>query len=152
MRYEAKTPEEYIDQIPEERKDVFSKLRAIIKEHLPDGFEETMSYGMIAYVVPHSIYPKGYHVNPHEPLPFINIASQKNFISLYHSGVYADSRLYEWFAGEYIRRCKTKPDMGKSCIRFKNIHALPYSLIAELAGKMTLEEWIRLYENKLKKK
>lgn len=152
MHYDATSPEEYINQLPVERQFAISKLRAIISKNLPQGFEEQMSYGMIGYVVPHSLYPNGYHVDPTLPLPFINLASQKNFIALYHSGIYAGPVLHEWFITEYSKNVKTKLDMGKSCIRFKKIETIPYKLIEELCTKMTVEDWIRLYEKNLNKK
>lgn len=151
MKIEASNPEEYIAQLPEERQQAIKKLRQVILDNLPEGFAETMSYGMIGYVVPHSLYPAGYHVDPALPLPFINIASQKNFIALYHSGIYANKNLHDWFVAEYPKHSKTKLDMGKSCIRFKKIDQIPYELIAELAGKMSGREWIDIYENNLKR-
>src|SRR5690606_17041529 len=97
MKIEATTPEQYIEQLPDERKEAISKLRKVILENLPKGFSEEMSYGIIGYVVPKSIYPGGYHANPELPLPFINIASQKNHIAVYHSGIYAEKNLMDWF-------------------------------------------------------
>lgn len=150
MKIEADSPDEYIQKLPEERKEPIRKLRLVISNNLPDGFEEQMSYGMIGYMVPHSLYPDGYHVTPELPLPFINIASQKNHIAVYHSGVYADDELMNWFKTEYPKYVKTKLDMGKSCIRFRNPDHIPYELIGELAGKMTPQEWIELYEKNIK--
>jgi len=151
MTIDAKTPEEYISKVPEDRKEAISKLRETVKTNLPDGFEECISYNMIGYVVPHSLYADGYHCDPKLPLPFINIASQKNFIALYHSGVYADPKIHDWFVAEYPKYVKTTLDMGKSCIRFKNIQTIPYELIGELCRKMTPQEWINLYEQNIKK-
>lgn len=151
MKYEANSPDEYIAQLPQERKVVIEKLRDIISKNLPDGFEEQLSYGMLGYVVPHSLYGAGYHVKPELPLPFINLASQKNYIALYHSGIYADPLLMNWFKNEYPVHCKRKLDMGKSCVRFKSIDDIPYELIAELCTKMTPAEWISLYEKNIKK-
>jgi uncharacterized protein YdhG (YjbR/CyaY superfamily) len=151
MRIEAKTPEEYIAQLPEERQQVMQKLREVIQANLPAQFEEAMSYGFIGYVVPHSVYPGGYHCKPSEPLPFMSIAAQKNFIAVYHMGIYASPELMEWFTAEYPKHVKTKLDMGKSCIRFKNIKTIPYALIGELVTKMTAEEWMRIYESQIKK-
>lgn len=151
MEIKALTPDQYIEQLPEERKEVFSRLRQLLKEKLPKGFEETISYGMIGFVVPHSIFPSGYHCDPKLPLPFISIASQKNAISLYHSGIYADQDLLDWFVQEYPKHCKTKLDMGKSCIRFKKMNDIPFDLIAELAQKLSPEEWIARYQAALKK-
>jgi len=138
--------EEYLDAISAERIDSFTKLRKTILANLPKGFVETISYGMIGYVVPHSLYPKGYHCDSKLPLPFINIASQKNFIALYHMGLYANPELLKWFVNEYPKHCKAKLDMGKSCIRFKKPDQISFKLIGELAGKMSPEKWIKMYE------
>ena len=151
MKIKADTPEEYIAQLPEKRKKAIEKIRQILLDNIPEGFIETMSYGMIGYVIPHSLYPKGYHVNPKLPLPFINLASQKNYIALYHNGVYADRKINKWFVAEYARRCKNRLDMGKSCIRFKNTEDIPYELIAELARKIEVHDWIKIYETNTKK-
>ncbi len=145
MQIAANTPEEYIYKLPEERKEAITQLRNEIKSNLPDGFEETMNYGMIGYVVPHSIYPNGYHCDPKQPLPFINIASQKNHVAVYHMGIYADKKLLDWFTTEYIKQSKVKLDMGKSCIRFKKPEHITYDLIGKLASKMTPKEWIDIY-------
>ncbi len=151
MKYEANTPEEYIAQLPEDRKEPFKKLRQTVLDNLPKGFEEVMGYGMPAYVVPHSKYPEGYHCDPKLPLPFINIASQKNFIAFYHMGIYSDSKLLKWFTTEYPNHIKTKLDMGKSCIRFKKMNQIPYKLLGELVSKISAEEWIEKYESVIKK-
>jgi len=151
MQSSAQTIEDYLEEIPEERKVVFLKLREAILNNIPKGFEEQLSYGMLGYVVPHSIYPNGYHCTPKLPLPFVAIASQKNFIALYHMGIYANSDLLQWFVEEYPKHCKNKLDMGKSCIRFKNFNQIPFDLIAELMQKMTVEQWINCYESQLKK-
>jgi uncharacterized protein YdhG (YjbR/CyaY superfamily) len=148
----ATTVKEYIDNLPYERKKVIKKLRSIIKKNLPKGFKETISYGMIGYVIPHSIYPDGYHCSPELPLPFISLASQKNFIAVYHMGIYADPKLMKWFTTEYPKYVSTKLDMGKSCIRFKKMETIPYDLIGELVTKMTTDDWINLYEKNIKKK
>ncbi|WP_340114219.1 DUF1801 domain-containing protein [Maribellus mangrovi] len=151
MKIEASSPDEYISKLPEERQKPVQQLREAIQKNIPDGFEETMSYGMIGFVVPHKLYPAGYHVDPKLPLPFINIASQKNFIALYHSGIYADPEIHDWFIGEYPKHCKTKLDMGKSCIRFKKIDKIPYELIGELARQLKPEQWINIYEKTIKR-
>ncbi|NNE33338.1 MAG: DUF1801 domain-containing protein [Winogradskyella sp.] len=150
MTSNAETPEEYIAQLPDDRKEPITKLHTLIKKHMPKGLEAGMGYGMLAYYVPKSIYPKGYHCKPFPPLPFINLASQKNFIALYHSGIYAKKQLYDWFVSEYPKHCRYKLDMGKSCVRFKKMDDIPYKLIEELMGKMSVEEWITIYENALK--
>lgn len=146
MQIKVDTVEEYIDQIPEERKEVIQKLRKVLSENLPEGFREEMSYGMIGYVVPHSLYPKGYHCTPKLPLPFISIASQKNFVALYHMNLYANKSLMEWFTAEYPKHSKAKLDIGKSCMRFKKLDQIPYELIGELAQKITVQQWIKTYE------
>ena len=151
MPIHSTTPETYISQIPEDRIPYFNKLRTTILNNIPKGFEEQMSYGMLGYVVPKSIYPAGYHCDTSLPLPFVNIASQKNFIALYHMGIYANEALLNWFVTEYQKHCKYKLDMGKSCIRFKKPKAIPFELIGELMQKMSIEEWITIYENNIKK-
>lgn len=145
------TIKEYIATIPEERLSTFLKLQKTIKKHLSEGFEETLSYGMLGWVVPLKYYPEGYLCNPKLPLPFVNLANQKGFIAVYHSGMYADKNIYDWFVKEYPKHCKYKLDMGKSCVRFKKMEDIPYDLISELMSKFTVDEWIQLYENKLKK-
>ena len=151
MELKTNSIKEYIVQIPQERKMYFNKLRNTILSYIPKGFEEQLNYGMIGYVVPHNLYPKGYHCDPKLPLPFISIASQKNFIAVYHMGIYANPKLLEWFVTEYPKHCKLKLDMGKSCIRFKKVEQIPYKLIGELVKKMSVKEWIDLYEKVLKK-
>ena len=152
MKIEASSPDDYISKLPEDRAKAVSRIRDIFANHLPEGFEQTMGYGMIAFVVPHSKYPDGYHCDPKIPLPFVNIASQKNFVALYHSGIYAKKELHDWFVAEYPKHAKYKLDMGKSCVRFKKVDDIPYELIEELAKKMTVEEWIEIYERAIKKK
>lgn len=151
MQINAKTPEDYVSQLPDDRQKVISELRKIIVKNLPVGFEETIQYGMIGYVVPHSVYPGGYHCDPKQPLPFIGLASQKNYIALYHMAVYADRGLHNWFTKEYAKYSKSKPDMGKSCIRFKKPENIPFVLIGELVSRMTVDQWIKLYESKVKR-
>ena len=151
MQSKALTPSDYIAELPEDRKKVMEQLRKTITDNLPEGFQEGMGYGMLGYAVPHSIYPKGYHCNPKDPLPFMGLASQKNFIAFYHMGVYADKNLYDWFVVEYGKRCKYKLDMGKSCVRFKKMDDIPYDLIAELTQKISVQDWIALYESAFKK-
>ncbi len=152
MTSTALTVEEYINNLPEDRKKAVIQLRKEIKKNLPKGFKEGMGYGMIGYVVPHSLYPKGYHCDPKQPLPFMNIASQKNFIAVYSMGIYANPTLLKWFVDEYAVRCTSKLDMGKSCIRFKKMQDIPFTLIGELASKVTVEKWIQYYENAFNKK
>ena len=151
MQSAAISPKIYINELPEERKAPMHQLRETILSHLPQGFEEMMTYGMIGYVVPLSTYPAGYQCNPKLPLGFINLASQKNCIVLHHLGIYADADLVKWFADEYPKHSKTKLDMGKGCIRFKKMDQIPFQLIGELAAKLTPQQWIEKYESVLKK-
>ena len=150
MQFKSKTILEYISQLTEDRKKPISKLRNIINQNIDRGFSEEINYGMIGWVVPHSLYPEGYHCDPKLPLPFMSIASQKHFIAVYHMGVYANPKLLEWFISEYPKHCSTKLDMGKSCIRFKKIENIPYNLIGELVAKMSANDWIMLYESNVK--
>jgi len=151
MQSKALTPQKYLDTLPEDRKKVMEELRKVILKNLPKGFVEEMNYGTIGYVVPHSLYPDGYHCDPKMPLPFMNIASQKNFVAVYHMGVYSDKKILDWFTKEYAKHSKTKLDMGKSCIRFKKLDQIPYKLIGELASKITPKDWINAYESHIKR-
>jgi uncharacterized protein YdhG (YjbR/CyaY superfamily) len=151
MNIKAESVEDYLEQLPVERKQVLCKLRQVIQDHLPEGVEETMSYGMIGYVVPHSVYPPGYHCDPKLPLPFINLASQKNHVALYHCCIYAAPGLTQWFESEYPKHSSAKLDMGKGCIRFKKMDQIPYALVGELVGKVSVNEYIRLYESNVKR-
>ncbi len=151
MQSSAKTTLEYIDSLPEDKKKALQELRKVLRKNLPKGFSEEMAYGMPGYVVPHSIYPDGYHCDPKQPLPFISFAAQKNFIALYHMGIYADKNLLKWFTDQYAIHSKSKLDMGKSCIRFKKADQIPFRLIGELAAKITPKEWISMYEKLIKK-
>jgi uncharacterized protein YdhG (YjbR/CyaY superfamily) len=151
MQSKATTPEQYLAELPEDRRIAIEKLRNIVLKNLPKGYTEIMSYGMLGYVVPKEIYPNGYHCDPKLPLGFMNIASQKNFIALYHMGVYGSKELLDWFVAEYPKHCKSKLDMGKSCIRFKKMDDIPYDLIAELCSKISVEQWIEMYEKALRR-
>jgi hypothetical protein len=150
MKIDADSVEEYLEAVPEDRKSAFSRLRQTILENIPEGFREEMSYGMIGYVIPHELYPPGYHVDPKLPLPFTNIASQKNFIGFYHSGIYAMPKLHDWFVDEYQKHSKYKLDMGKSCVRLKRPDDIPFELIGELMRKVTPGQFIEVYEKSLK--
>ncbi len=152
MKSQVQTVDEYIAQLPDDRKAAVEKLRAVIKKNIPAGFQEEISYGMIGFVVPKTLYPAGYHCTPELPLPFINIASQKNFIAVYHMAVYADKTLNEWFITEFPKHTKARLDMGKSCIRFKKPEQIPFELIGELASKITPDEWIAMYESAFRPK
>ena len=152
MQSSATSPQEYMDTLPEDRKQPMTELRKVILKNLPEGFVEQMSYGMLGYVVPHALYPAGYHCDPKLPLPFLAIASQKNFIAVYHMGIYANKELLEWFTTEFAAQSKNKLDMGKSCLRFKKPEQIPFKLIGELAAKMTPQQWISTYERVFRQK
>ncbi len=151
MTSKATTPQEYIKDLPEDRVVAITKLRKVINDNLPKGFHEEMSYGMIGYVVPHSIYPSGYHCDTKLPLPFMSFASQKNSINFYHMGIYAKPELLKWFTSEYPKHCTAKLDMGKSCVRFKKMDHIPFELLGELVQKMSVEDWISCYESNFKR-
>ena len=151
MQSQAATPKEYIESLPPDRRPAMAELRKVINKNLPKGFQETMSYGMLGWVVPHSLYPAGYHCDPKLPLPFLSIASQKNFVAVYHMGVYSHPPLLEWFTAEYAEQAKGRLDMGKSCIRFKKPDQIPLRLIGELAAKLTPGQWIAIYEKNVKR-
>lgn len=150
MQSKAKTVDEYIDELPEDRKKAMTELRKVIKKNIPKGFQEGMGYGMAGWSVPHSKYPAGYHCDPKLPLPFLGFASQKNFIALYHMGIYSDPKLMKWFTEAHARASSKKLDMGKSCIRYKKPEDIPYQLIGELVSKISPDEWIATYEKAYK--
>ena len=150
MTIKATSVDDYISKLDEDRQTAMTKMRKVIKKNLPKGFQETLNYNMPAFVVPHKTYPDGYHCDPKLPLPFISFASQKNFIALYHMGIYANPDLQKWFVEEYPKHCKRKLDMGKSCIRFKKVEEIPYELIGELCAKMSPQDWIDIYETHVK--
>ncbi|MGO4709423.1 DUF1801 domain-containing protein [Chryseobacterium sp. 2TAF14] len=151
MQIQSISVEDYISKIPEERQEVFKKMYNTVNDNLPKGFKTGISYGMIGWNVPLETFPAGYHCTPGSPLPFMGMASQKNFIALYHMGMYAKPELLDWFVTEFPKHSKRKLDMGKSCIRFKKMDEIPFELIAELSKKMTVQEWIDTYETNLKK-
>ena len=147
----GKTVDEILTNLPSDRVEPFNKLHDVIVKNLPKGFEAAISYGGLGYVVPHTLYPSGYHCKPIEPIPFAGIASQKNSINFYHMGIYSDPKLLNWFVSEYPKHSKQKLDMGKSCVRFKKLGEIPYTLIGELMKKMSVKDWIDFYEMTLKK-
>jgi hypothetical protein len=151
MRSNATTPEQYLAALPEDRQAAMYQLRNAIVSNLPEGFAEVMNYGMLCYVVPHDRYPQGYHCDPKQPLPFLSVASQKNGISVYHMGIYADQTLLDWFVAEFPKHNDRKLDMGKSCIRFKKPELIPFDLLGQLFARMTVNDWIEIYERNLKR-
>jgi len=151
MQIFVDTVEEYISQIPEERRDAFRKLLETVDANIPKGFQQTMQYGMVTWVVPMETYPAGYHCAKDTPLPFLSMASQKSFIAFYNMGIYADQKILDWFLGEFPNHSKKKLDMGKSCIRFKKVEDITYDLLGELCRKISVDEWIAMYEKNYKK-
>lgn len=151
MHSKAHSVKEYLKELPEGRKEIISQLRQVVLDNLPEGFVEEMNYGMIGYVVPHSIFPDGYHTSPDKPLPFANIASQKNHIALYHMGLYSLPELLSWFKEEFPKHSKVKLDMGKSCLRFKKPEHIPLALIGQLMQKVSVQEWIEFYQKSVKR-
>lgn len=151
MTSDAKTAEQYLRELPADRQEPVSRLRDVVLKSLPEGFKETMGYGMLTYVVPHELYPAGYHCDPKQALPFVSIASQKNFIAFYHMGMYAKPELLQWFQTEYPKHTTAKLDMGKSCVRFKKPEQIPYKLIGELMKKISVKDWIECYEKTFKR-
>lgn len=151
MQSKAKTVDEYIETLPEDRQKAINDIRKVVNKNLPKGFKEEMGYGMMGWVVPHKLYPAGYHCNPKQPLPFMGVASQKNFISLYSMCLYSDGKLLKWFQKEWPKHSSKKLDMGKSCIRFKKSEDVPLKLIGELAAKVTPAQWIEMYEAAFRK-
>ena len=145
------TVDAYINGLPQKRTAPMKRLMNRISENLPEGFESVLNYGMPSWVVPHRIYPAGYHPNPKLPLPFLSIASQKSHIAVYHMGIYASPPLLEWFVETYPQHCNTKLNMGKSCIRFTNTSKIPHDLIGELCRKLSPQQWIKIYEEQIKK-
>jgi hypothetical protein len=152
MTIKANNVEEYLQQVSNDKRGAMIALREVIKNNLPKGFEECINYNMIGYVVPHKLYPAGYHCDPKLPVPFINLAAQKNFIALYHMGIYANPELLKWFTSAHAKRVKGKLDMGKSCIRYKKVEDIPYDLIGELMQKVNVNQWIESYESAFIKK
>ena len=150
MQSKATTVDAYVAELPEDRQKAISQLRKVIKKNIRKGFSEGMGYGMMSWSVPHSIYPAGYHCNPKDPLPFMGLASQKNSINLYHMGIYVDTKLLKWFQDAHAKESSKKLDMGKSCIRYKKPEDIPFDLIGELASKMTVDDWVKMYETNLK--
>ena len=152
MKIASSSVAEYESKIPEDKKAAFIKLRETIDKNIPKGFEKNISYNMPTWVVPFSIFPAGYHCTPNQELPFVSLAAQKNFIALYHMGIYSNPELLNWFTGEYPKHAKSKLDMGKSCIRFKKLDDIPYALIGQLMKKMSVKDWVGIYESVLNKR
>lgn len=145
------TVDEYIAALDDERREVMTELRKVINDNLPAGYKECIGYNMPSWVVPKETYPAGYHCDPKLPLPFLSIASQKRHVGFYHMGIYANDDLLAWFQEEWPKHMKTKLDMGKSCIRLKNMKTIPYDLLGQLVAKVSVHEWVQTYEKNVKR-
>lgn len=150
MQSKASTVAEYVKSLPPDRRDAIEAVRKVILKNLGRGYEEGMQYGMIGYYVPHSIFPEGYHCDPKQPLPFAGLASQKNAMSLYLTGLYCDcvdgrdGETARWFKEAWARTGK-KLDMGKACIRFKKVEDLPLEVVGEAFRKMPVKAFVEMY-------
>jgi hypothetical protein len=151
MKNAASTPDEYIASLPDDRKAAVSAIRDAVNSSLPEGFKECIAYGMIGWVVPHEIYPPGYHCNPKLPLGYMNLASKKGHIALHCLSLYGSEKLLAWFQKEWPKHTSYKLDMGKGCVRFKKFDDLPLKLISELAAKLTTQQWIDICEQAIKR-
>ncbi|MEC9485282.1 MAG: DUF1801 domain-containing protein [Candidatus Izemoplasma sp.] len=147
MKEDVSTVKDYINALSQEKKHVINRLRKTIQANLPKGFEETCQYHMISYVVPLSLYPKGYLNKKDTPLPLLSLEAQKHHIAIYHMALYMSPNLMRWFKQRYQETVNHRLDMGKSCIRFKHLDDIPYELIGELVAKITPKEFILQYES-----
>ncbi len=134
-----------IETLSEDRQAAIEKLRTSIAKYIDPAYEERAKEGTVNYIVPHSMFPPGYHCDPTKPLGYMSIVSQKNVISIHHMGLYGSQKLMDWFLAEYPKHTKAKLDMGKACIRFKKMDDIPYDLIGQLAGKLTAQQWVDIY-------
>ena len=148
MQSKATTVEEYLAELPAERREALQTVRAVILKNLPKGYAEGMQYGMIGYYVPHSVYPPGYHCDPKMPLPFAALASQKNYMSIYLMCVYGDSQHAAWFREAWAKTGK-KLDMGKSCVRFRKIEDIPLQVIGQAIKRVPVKKYIEYCESAL---
>ncbi len=145
MQSSARSVQEYLKELPADRREAINAVRGVILANLPKGYEECMSYGMIGYVVPHSIYPKGYQCNPKLPLPFVNLGSQKNHMALHLMCCYGDQKLKTSFEKAWKEAGK-KFDMGGGCVRFKKLEDVPLEVIGNLVASMPVDVYIRRIE------
>lgn len=145
MQSKAATVEEYLAEMPADRRAAVEQVRALIRANLDGDFEEGMQYGMIGYYIPHRIYPPGYHCDPKQPLPFAGIASQKNYMSMYLACIYGNDGLATRFKQAWAKTGK-KLDMGKACIRFKKPEDLALDVIADTVKGQSALGYIAYYE------
>jgi hypothetical protein len=151
MQSRAITADEYLAELPDDRRATVSAIRDVIDANLPDGYEAGMQYGMLSWYVPHSVYPPGYHTDRTQPLPYLALASQKQHLSLYVFGCYLggdDSGDAQWFRDAWTAAGK-KLDMGKSCVRFKRLDDVPLEVVADAVRRLPVEVLIERYEANL---
>jgi Domain of unknown function (DU1801) len=148
MKSTAKTVDEYLNGLAPDRREAISAVRKVILANLPKGYEECMSYGMIGYVVPHSIYPKGYHCDPKLPFPFVNLGSQKNHMALHLMNVYGDAETQRWFRKAWERTGR-KLDMGKACVRFKRLEDVPLEVIGQVIARTPVAVYLARMQSNL---
>ncbi len=149
MQSKATTVQQYLDELPDDRRVAISVVRQVMRKNLPKGFEEGIQYGMIGYYVPHSVYPDGYHCNPKEPLPYASLASQKNHMSIYLMCIYGEEKHRKWFVDAWKESGK-KLDMGKSCVRFKKLEDVPLQVVGQAIQRVTVKKYIDVYETAMK--
>jgi len=150
MADQPKTPKEYLDSLPEDRRKAIRKVRAAVNKGLPKGYKEGIQYGFLGWFVPHSVFPDGYHCDPTQPVPFAGLASQKNYMSLYLMCIYGDQRQRTWFEKEWKKTGK-KLSMGKACVRFKNVDDVPLDLITKAVGRVPVKKFLAHYESVIPK-
>jgi hypothetical protein len=150
VQSKAKTVAEYLAELPPDRRDALNAVRKVILKNLPAGIEETIGYGVINYVVPHKLFPAGYHCDPTQPLGFAALASQKNYMAIYLMTCYGHKETNDWFVKAYKATGK-KLDMGKSCVRFKKLEDLPLDVIGQAIARVPLDKYIKAYEESRKR-
>jgi hypothetical protein len=139
------TVAEYLAQLEPERKQAISAVRKLIKRQLPKGYEETMQYGMPSYVVPLEAYPAGYLGKKDVPLPYLALAAQKRYMSVYLMGVYADDGLARWFETAW-RKTGKRLDCGKSCLRFTSVDDLALDVLGQAVASLPVGKYVELYD------
>jgi hypothetical protein len=151
MTSNAKTVTAYLEALPADRRTAIGAIRKTILQHLPKGYEECMQYGMISYVVPHSLYPAGYHCDPTKPLTYASLGSQKNHMALYLMCVYGDQPTHDWFCKAWKATGK-RLDMGKACVRFNKLDDVPLEVVGQLIARVPVEKYISRVEAVLNRK
>ena len=157
MQSTATTVQAYLDALPAERRVIIDAVHNVIRANLDPAYAEVMQYGMMSWVIPHSVHPPGYHCNPKEPVPFAALASQKNYVSLYLMGLYVGCKETEeteelaWFQNAWAASGKKKLDMGKACVRFKKLDDTPLDVIGEAIRRMPAQRYLSTYTQTLGK-